>query len=285
MIAQHAPVARWGTQLAAWLAALVLHLWLRSRTPVSERMATVLAALAFLAIASTLLAPGIDGVHRWHRVGPIQLHPSALLCPALLVLAAPGLRGSSLRTQLGLVLVQLVHLAQPDAGQATALAAGAVALLLAQEVRPAAIALALVQVAVAALAWLRPDPPGPMPFVEDIVVLAFTLGAPVGMLAIAALAALVASPFLRRGQASTGDPMRHASRALAAYLGASTVVHLFGEFPVPALGFGASPVLGAFLGLTALQRLRRGRATDGGENPAGERGDQRAAGCGKPTPP
>jgi hypothetical protein len=36
---------------------------------------------------------------------------------------------------------------------------------------------------------------------------------------------------------------------------ASLVVPVFGEFPVPLLGFGPSPAVGAFLGLAVLERL------------------------------
>jgi hypothetical protein len=43
--------------------------------------------------------------------------------------------------------------------------------------------------------------------------------------------------------------------ALAAYLSANIVVVIFGEFPTPVLGFGASPILGAVLGLGLLARM------------------------------
>ena len=45
--------------------------------------------------------------------------------------------------------------------------------------------------------------------------------------------------------------------ALTAYFVALAVVPCVGEFPVPLLGFGASPVIGAFVGLATLERARR----------------------------
>ena len=62
-------------------------------------------------------------------------------------------------------------------------------------------------------------------------------------------------------------------------------VHAFGEFPVPLLGFGASPLVGAFLALATLERVRS--AADGGaagEDAAVDRHAKRARGCGKATP-
>jgi hypothetical protein len=55
----------------------------------------------------------------------------------------------------------------------------------------------------------------------------------------------------------TPDPAtRLASRMLSVYFLMAVLVTLFGHFPVPLFGFGASSVLGAFLGLAALRRAR-----------------------------
>lgn len=45
-----------------------------------------------------------------------------------------------------------------------------------------------------------------------------------------------------------------ARRGLTVYFATAAVVSAFGQFPVPLLGFGASSVLGAFLGLAVLRR-------------------------------
>ncbi|MBL8744360.1 MAG: hypothetical protein JNK04_24805 [Myxococcales bacterium] len=44
---------------------------------------------------------------------------------------------------------------------------------------------------------------------------------------------------------------------MTTYFVASLAVPLVGEFPVPLLGFGSSPALGAFLGLGLLSRAHR----------------------------
>lgn len=54
---------------------------------------------------------------------------------------------------------------------------------------------------------------------------------------------------------------RGAAFGLAAYFAGSLVAPCFGEFPVPLLGFGSSPLVGAFLGLAALRRVA-GRAAE-----------------------
>lgn len=280
MIARDAPPSRWAVQLAAWVVAALLYLALRTGGPAAARTRQVMPVLAVLFIGASLVAPGIEGVHRWLRAGPIQLHPSALLAPWLLVLAAaptvaaaaeaaPAKRGAELTVpSVALLIVQLLHLAQPDAGQATAVAAGAATAALARRPRPGATALALAvaHFVLAALTWYRPDPLGPATFVEDILAHAFALGAPVGLVSVATLLAVAASPILVSGPRRRGDGHQREAGAdatpvaagLAAYLAASMVVHAFGEFPVPLLGFGASPIIGTFIGLAALERVRRG---------------------------
>ena len=52
-----------------------------------------------------------------------------------------------------------------------------------------------------------------------------------------------------------------AAAAFAVYLLASVLVVAFGEFPMPVLGFGASPVLGAVLGLGLLASIGPGFRT------------------------
>jgi len=80
-------------------------------------------------VGGTLLADGIEGVRRWYELGPVRLHPSALVCPALLVAAARRLRERPGSVHALLLSVQLVHALQPDAGQATAFGLGALAVV------------------------------------------------------------------------------------------------------------------------------------------------------------
>jgi len=279
MATQGAAAARWAMQLGALALALVVHLALRGpRVVVPERAVPVLASAGVLLVAATLLAGGMDGVHRWLRLGPVQLHASALVVPALLVFVARS-DPRPVAWQLGLVALQLAHLAQPDAGQATALLAGVIALAIVQRPRPADAAALFALLMITGATWLRPDPLAPVAFVEDMVPRAFAAGAAVGALALAALLLLAAAPFVG-GRAGEPAGARRASWALGGYLAGTIAVAFAGAFPVPLLGFGASPILGVFVALAALERLRRGAA--GG---AGQRDAKRAPDCGKATPP
>src|SRR5262245_20807902 len=113
-----------GALLAAGLAALGRER-LRAAAPAA-------AAAALLVLAAPLAGEGLEGVRRWIDVGPVRVHASSLASPALLAGAAALLpRGRGLASVALLLAAQALHALHPDAGQATALAAGGVALLVA----------------------------------------------------------------------------------------------------------------------------------------------------------
>lgn len=258
MLAGGAPLARWGVHLAAallgWFAYLIVQqlpgdaAWMGSRW---------LPVVGVGLVGSTLLAADIDGVNRWHLVGPLRLHCSALLTPLLIVVAAGAVRARPIAAAVMLTACQLVHLAQPDAGQATALGAAGAWVLLRGTPSPVARSLGIASAAASAMVWLRPDPLPPAPFVEDIVAVAFRVTPLVGVLSLLSLLPLALAP-LTIAPAQPADPTVNKARTgLALYLAGTIVVPFFGEFPVPLLGFGPSPVVGAFLGLAALEILAR----------------------------
>lgn len=261
MIAAGAPRSRWGSQLVAGTLGVVAYFAARAvPRPKSAHPVTTAVLLMLGILAATLAGGGMEGVRRWIRLGPLLLHSSALFAPLLLVLAGRHVDVRPRSTIAALALAQAVHVAQPDAGQATAFGAATLVLLLGKRsqigARTAALAAVLAAASIA-LAWTRPDPLAPAPFVEDIVQRAFGLGPAHGIVALASLVPLVLAPLLARNTGAIVSPISPSvsERAvLMTYLTCSLAVVLAGEFPVPLLGFGASPVVGTFLGLGALQR-------------------------------
>lgn len=252
MAATGAPPSRWAVHVGIGVIGALSVMAVRRLPALSSRVATALALIALVAIGAPLLAgDGLDGVRRWIFLGAFRVHPSALLGPALLVFVAAELRRSAARAHAILLVLGLLHIAQPDAGQATAF--GLAGMMLAvSDVRRRALALAYGLLGAAA--WLRADPLTPAPFVEDIVARAFALSPLVGAAAVAAaLAGVLSARSMRAGDRSA----RAGELSLTTYFVASLAVPLVGEFPVPLLGFGSSPALGAFLGLGMLSRAHR----------------------------
>lgn len=256
------PAGLWMRNLAAWgvglLAAVALASW------AGPRAAYAAAVLALLGLCASLVSPGLDGVHRWFAIGPVRINAAMLLSPALVVatavLATRGWWG-----WLPAMLALVVLAWQPDASQATALALAVCVLAAARRTDPLAprIAVAAAAITVAGWTWTRPDPLQPVPEVEGIILLANSHSLFLAVACVLLLAALAASPILatRGGQP---EGVAAAGVSLAALFAGWVVAPALGAFPVPIVGVGLSPILGAWLGIGLLASLTRAQARPNG---------------------
>ena len=254
MRAAGVPAAVWGQNVGALvLGVVVCFVLARGRLPgATEGKLYAAGGLALAFVAATLLDSGVEGVHRWVKLGPVRLHAGAVVLPILLVVIADleraGKWGASTLLAMGAAVVAFV---QPDAAQCTAFAAGAIVVVLASERhRWRAVPLA----ALAGASWLRADPLLEVPHVEGIVGLAAGLGAGWAVAAVASLL-LLPAPFL-------APRTSIASLALGAYVATTIVAAALGSFPFPVLGYGAAPIIGylAACGLLLRSAARPGNA-------------------------
>lgn len=212
----------------------------------------------------TLVSPGLEGVHRWWVLGPLRVHASSLLAPFVLLGTAVLFEaGRPLAAAGAVLLMQALHLVQPDAAQATALGAASLVLLSLSPGGPLLRwSLGSVVLLSTALAWGRPDPLLPVPHVEDIVRLAAEVGLLWGFAAVASLAVIpLGLALVGVSGWSRASPLeRRVTASLAMYLGIQALTPAFGHFPVPVLGFGVSPLLGTWLslGIVGVLGPRRG---------------------------
>ncbi|MFV4677353.1 hypothetical protein ACNJU9_21265, partial [Mycobacterium tuberculosis] len=106
---------------------------------------------------------------------------------------------------------------------------------------------ALVSTLAVVVAELRPDPLAPVPEVEGIVRLAAAVAPILAVLGVAAIAGAVLTPLaLARPR---NAPVRDEALVLTTYFVVTALAPAFGAFPVPLMGMGISPILGAWLGL------------------------------------
>lgn len=221
------------------------------RTAPPIRTSVLGATVAVLVLYATLFGAGRDGVHRWVGEGGVQVNVSLLLTPFVLSAVARLLHG---RRRIGaavlLLAVQVAHVWQPDAAQASGVAVAACILLLSRADalgRWFAGAMSAVVVALALATWGRPDPLRGVAYVEDVFPSAFGTSTALGVAAVAT-ALIALSPFaldVRRRPPADADG-REAVAALGGYLAAVGVASQVGEFPVLVLGYGASTVLGYY---------------------------------------
>ena len=240
--------ALWMLNLAGWVAGtLAAVLVAKAFRPAMLHVALWLAPFGLLA---SFFSPAQEGVHRWIDAGPLHFNAAMLLLPSASV-ALAVLAQRQIWIWIAPFASLILLLLQPDASQATTLAVVMVAIAAATSARPLLrVGIIVGAVALATLAWSRPDPLQPIPEVEGIVGLAYGLSP---LLAVAALALLVLTAI------SADMVMRYhrlTSRTGAwvlslCFLGWIATTY-FGAFPTPWVGIGLSPIVGAWLGVGLL---------------------------------
>jgi hypothetical protein len=250
------PTTVWARNPIAWAVGLALAL-LAARTAGGAVALSGFLLAAPIGLAITLLSPGLSGVHRWAQAGPLQVNLAEVLLPAGTV-AFAALSPDRAWSWLVAAVIMALVIAQPDASQATALGGALVATLapwrLGAGLRWGGAAAVLAAVVAA---WLRPDPLAPVAEVEGIFGLAWALSPILALAGGAALTAAAVSPMLAGRSA---DPAaRTAAVALSVYLLLSAITPALGAFPVPLVGMGVSPILGAWLGAGLLAALASGQ--------------------------
>lgn len=247
MIGGGVPARAWGQDVAVTALSTALLLATRREHRGAPSLATMFAVVAtgIALLAATLLHGGVDGVRRWVAAGPVQLHAAAIVLPPLLLLLLAAGRAAS---QVAALVTLCILWLQPDAAQAAAFAAawsvgewgarGRAALV------PVGIAL-LLAVATA----LRPDPLPPVAHVEGIVGMATHLGFGWGVLAMLGLAI---PPLAWRASSD-----RQQGAVLATYIAITALAPMLGNFPVPYLGYGVSPIIGYYLAVAAARWQRK----------------------------
>jgi hypothetical protein len=181
------------------------------------------------------------------RLGPVHFHVAALVLPSLLVASGHLVRAH--RWWVSAVLASsalLILILQPDAAQSMAFALAASLVLSGRADRraPRRGVVFLLPLA-GALAWLRPDPLDPVVYTEGVFRLAADRGVLWSGAATLSLLLLPLPFFLAR--------LREGSRVgagLGIYVSITILAPLSGDFPVPVMGYGMSPIIGYLAGVS-----------------------------------
>lgn len=228
--------ALWGQQAAAWLVFALFAPWLRrAARRVRDEIWCVLLVVI---LAAALFGPEAGGARRWVNLFVFRANAAQLVLPALLVVLC--------RVKYpypALLAAAAVLCVQPSLAQLAAFSAAALVIFWRggyKRIRGAAGALALVLLVFACRQI--PVTLEPVPHCEGILTM---LGDRSWLLQAAGLLSLAAIPALFLHQ-FCGKRETHAL-CLSVYYAVSLLFVLTGEYPVPFMGFGLSPIAGYFL--------------------------------------
>ncbi|WAA08817.1 hypothetical protein [Fervidibacillus albus] len=204
--------------------------------------------LVILLLLFTFSHPGLEGVHRWISIGPIRFYVASIVLPLLMIGLWEISKKSNWKTPMIITMgVALLLAFQPDASQATAFIIS-MAIILFNKISKRAHRLSVLGLFsfIIILSWQYLDHLPPVPYVEEIVKMVANMGVGWFVLGIISLGILPLPFFF---------PPQHArlpSIGLGVYFIIVLISTLFGNFPVPIMGYGISPIIGYFVAIAWL---------------------------------
>lgn len=228
------------------------------RTIRGNQVKIVILVIGCLAVAFTFLDRGMENVHRWLSFGGFRLYIASIILPCMIIVIGMLLQKKSIFLSAAIALLMVLILArQPDASQLSAFAISTTFMIwIYVEHRLWKIGAAILSVSAISYSWLHLDSLTAVSHVEDILLLTWDMGIVWFLLGISSLALLLI-PFMRFSKVSM------LSRAVGIYYFVIIVSTFLGNFPVPFMGFGISPIIGYLLVLFFL--IRQNTAYDDSE--------------------
>jgi hypothetical protein len=203
--------------------------------------------LPVVLLALTFNRSGMMGVHRWISIGPVKLNVSMVFMPATIILLWELLKVKAWWFAMSMtVIISLLLFIQPDASQLTGFAIPMMIMLCSKTNKkvPRSIIVGALSILVI-ISWIYLDGLPPVAYVEGIVSLVASMGQIWLVLGIISLA-LLPMPFILFPPRKLKLP----SVCIGLYFIIIILSTLFGNFPVPLMGYGISPIIGYIIPIT-----------------------------------
>jgi cell division protein FtsW (lipid II flippase) len=197
----------------------------------------------------TLINSGMKGVHRWISLGPIKFYVASIVLPIMIIklwrLLVNGKQWAPITIT---IIVSLVLLRQPDASQLTAFIIP-MSILIWNKTRNKVLrfSIAGLLLIMTVVSWMYLDALPPVSYVEEILSLAANIGIIWLVLGVISLI-ILPLPFIIFPQKNS----KLLSRCIGIYFIIILISTQFGNFPIPLMGYGISPIIGYFIAITWL---------------------------------
>ena len=226
----------WGQQIAAYAVFAVCAVLLRRA---ARKVPDALLAAALLAfLAASLFGAGAGGAKRWVKLALFNVNAAQLVLPALLVMLF-----RMRKPEIPLLCAAAVLCVQPDFSQLTAFSLGILPVLWLRRNHVGWLMASLIFLGACLIRCAGiPVELEPAAYCEGILAMLHNLSPlmqVIGWLALALIPVCFLVRFFRRRE--TGE------LCLAIYYAVVILFSVTGEYPVPFMGFGLSPIAGYWL--------------------------------------
>lgn len=247
MYQHHIPTAIWIQNIACLIILNCISLilfTLKINVFESNHRKFLLPICLFLLIV-TLVSPGMEDVHRWILIGFIRLNIAMIVLPITLIeLYVLNTKGFKFAWVIALI-VMLVLFFQPDASQLTGFAVPMM-ITLSRNTNSKVIRLLIIFAfsLFVVFSWMYLDNLPPVNYVESILNMVANMGFTWLSLGVFSFV-ILPLPFLLYPPKS--------AESISKYIGCYYIIiilsTLFGNFPVPLMGYGISPIIGFYISL------------------------------------
>ena len=204
----------------------------------------VIAGVSLVLLFLTLFASGMEGVHRWIRLVIINVNVAMVVLPILLVAIYGLLEKEKVVYALAIIINGAVILfLQPDASQLAGFAIPVIVFLFYKKINGLAkYAVSALLIGLTIYSWVFLDKLEPVSYVEGILGLLNNISPIWLVLGIISLVLIPLPYFL-----FPSNKFRVLSVGIGLYYCIIIVSTVFGNFPVPIMGYGVSPIIGYWL--------------------------------------
>lgn len=248
MYRNHVSIAIWSQNIACLVLMNVVTLIMSNhKFKISKCRYKILVLPAVLCLLIlTFASQGTEGVHRWISMGIVKLNIAMIVLPIILIELWNALQTKSLLFVCVVALgISLVLFFQPDASQLTGFAIPMM-IMLSRKTNSKVIRLLIISAfsLFIVFSWVYLDELPPVSYVERILYMVSNMGLAWLILGVISLV-ILPIPFLL-------FPPKNAN-SISKYIGCYYIIIIlstfFGNFPVPLMGYGISPIIGFYISL------------------------------------
>lgn len=201
---------------------------------------------SIIALLFTFVNSGIEGVHRWISIGPIRMYVSVIVIPIIIISLRSLLRkGKLLITIISIICVSIILVLQPDASMITAFSIPSIILLWNEIKKTQWFLITLFLGGLTISTWIFLDGLAPVAYVEGILKLVLNMGILWFIIGISSLIIILIPFFIFPSKEN-----KMLSICFGTYFAIILISNVFGNFPVPLMGYGVSTIIGYFISIT-----------------------------------
>lgn len=224
----------------------------KSKYKIHKTEPLVFIIISIVVLVFTFISLGLEGVHRWVSVGPIQLYVSVIVVPIIIINLWSLLQeGKIMMAIISIMCVSVILTLQPDASMMTAFSVSSIILLWNKIKNFSRFFVTVFLSGLTAVTWIFLDGLEPVSYVEGIFKLVIDMGILGLILGVISLTVLIIPFFIFPTKKN-----KIVSICFGIYFIIILISNVFGNFPVPLMGYGISPIIGYFISIVWLTKTK-----------------------------